>query len=79
MKAFVYDIVEYNNLIYSVSNNNVEIVCDGIDGWYYIVAEDYTEDVTDKIVYDWLGAKLNVTVVDIVIDTCKEKVAVIYN
>ena len=73
MKAFVYDIVEYNNLIYSVSNNNVEIVCD------YIVAEDYTEDVTDKIVYDWLGAKLNVTVVDIVIDTCKEKVAVIYN
>lgn len=79
MKAFVYDITEYNNLIYAVSNNNVEIVCDGVDGWYYIVAEDYTEDVTDKIVYDWLGAELNVTIVDIVIDTYKEKVAVVYN
>lgn len=77
MKAFVFDIDEYNNAIYSASNNNVEIVCDGVDGWYYVVAEDYTEDVTDKIVYAWLGEKLNEVVVDVIVDTYKEKIAVI--
>ena len=77
MKAFVFDIDEYNNIIYSASNNNVEIVCDGVDGWYYVVAEDYNEDVTDEMVYAWLGAKLNEVVVGVIVDTCKEKVAVI--
>ena len=78
MRAFVYDIAEYNNLIYAVSGNNVEIVQDGVDGWYYIVAEGYNDDVTDEIVYAWLSAKLNVTVVDIIIDGFQEKVAIIY-
>lgn len=77
MKAFVFDIDEYNNIIYSASNNNVEIVCDGVDGWYYVVAEDYNEDVTDKMVYAWLGTKFNTIVIDVIIDTCKEKVAII--
>lgn len=78
MRAFVCDIAEYNNLIYAVSGNNVEIVQDGVDGWYYIVAEGYNDDVTDEIVYAWLSAKLNVTVVDIIIDGFQEKVAIIY-
>jgi hypothetical protein len=78
MKALVYSFTEYNNLLYTVSNNNVEISY-WMDKWFYIVAEDYNEDVTDEIVYAWLGIKLNVTVVDVVIDIYKEKVAVIYN
>lgn len=76
MKAFVYDIGEYNNLLYAASNNNVEI-SSWMDEWFYIVAEDYTEDVTDEIVYAWLGAKLNEVVINVIVDTCKEKVAVI--
>lgn len=77
MKAFVFDIAEYNNLIYTASNNNVEVVCDGIDGWFYVVAEDCNEDVTDEIIYAWLEVVLNSRVIDVIIDTCKEKVAVI--
>ena len=76
MKALLYNMDEYNNLLYSASNNNVEI-CTDIDGWFYVSPEDYNEDVTDEIVYTWLSTKLNATVIDVVIDACKDKVAII--
>lgn len=79
MRAFVYDIAEYNNLIYAVSNNNLEIVCEGNGVWYYILAEDCSENVTDEIIYGWLSAELDVKVVDVFVDTNKERVFVIYN
>ena len=72
MKAFVYNIGEYNNLLDTVSNNNVRVSY-WMDSWFYIVAENYNEDVTDKIVYAWLGAELNMVVIDVIIDTWRKK------
>lgn len=76
MKAFVYTLEDYGNLLYNVSENNVGINYDA-DGWFYIVDEDYYDDVTDEDVYSWLGKELNVIVTDVIIDTNKEKVAII--
>ena len=77
--SFILDLERYNQLLNTASNNNVVVAYNNIDGWFYVVSENCTEDVTDEIVYAWLSKVLNTTVIDVVIDIYKDKVVILCN
>ncbi len=54
--------------VWGIANENGE--------WFYILTED-AEDDSDEAVYKMLGEELCATVVDVIVDISKQKVAII--
>jgi len=66
---------EYDKFL-SVTSGDVWGIANENGEWFYILTED-AEDDSDEAVYKMLGNELCATVVDVIVDISKQKVAII--
>ena len=79
VEAIVYTMEEFDKLLYKVSNGDIEISYDA-KGWFYTLSENRQDDVTDEEIYSMLSEHYKIyNVKDIIVDTTKDKVVIVFN
>jgi len=74
-KVITMSLEEYDKFL-SVTSGDVWGIANENGEWFYILTEDAKDDL-DEAVYKMLGEELYATVVDVIVDISKQKVAII--
>lgn len=75
MKVWLCSYEDYKKILWKISNGNIGIE-DECGKYFYTVSEE-VGDTSNEEVYSMIGKELKEVVIDVIIDTYNEKVAIL--